>query len=620
MHPGTIINDWLDMSAVQNPAVVSSTYRPLIMIASSFDKGPEKLTRTYGTEFYDLFGTKALFSKHGQPAIQAARIVDAGAEVLVKRIVAEDATLANLVLIANLTSETVQKKDENGNLLYYDADGAETTTVTDQIVVDSTVNSVKWEAVSVEGCQSFDEVKEAALAMMDVDAKKFPLIIVADNGRGVSTKSIRLTADYNTSKGYGTMFYTLRVFEGTTEIEKKTVSLNPDVVIGGISYGVSVDSSKQIIAEVDSDVFNAYVEAAATLLGVEVNEALTYDLVNMKNFKGVGIEGATISDDSFDLNADYGIALKDGTNGAFGDAPFGTEEYNRAMISFFSGEDTDEIYDLDIHKVCAIFDANYSVEVKEAIAALVNFRKDMFFFRDLGVGLFTYFDIVEALTTNKTKSKFIADYMTSYQIYEPNTHKRVEVTMMYDFAPAMVRLFATGAHVPCAGIINGMILESAIKGTVNFVPRKTPASNQLDLLEELRVNYAIFEDSGNCVVQTLYTAYEANTQLMYINNVLAVQEVVRAIRTSCPKHRYSFQSGNDFSEYAETVNGILKAYKSNFSILQFGYEQDDLLAQQKIFYGVLYFAFNNWFQTEIFDVVIINSEDQIAMANAALNA
>jgi hypothetical protein len=152
-----------------------------------------------------------------------------------------------------------------------------------------------------------------------------------------------------------------------------------------------------------------------------------------------------------------------------------------------------------------------------------------------------------------------------------------------------------------------MFLDSAIEGTVNYTPRITPSVNQKQLLEDLRVNYAIFQQ-GRCVVQSLYTSQEAYTQLSYINNVLAVQQVIRALRIACPKQRYTFVTGNDFSSYEEACNNVLSYYTANFAELKFSYQQDALQAAQKIFYATINFRFNNWAQTEIFDLYALPTE------------
>jgi hypothetical protein len=198
--------------------------------------------------------------------------------------------------------------------------------------------------------------------------------------------------------------------------------------------------------------------------------------------------------------------------------------------------------------------------------------------------------------------------MTSYQILDPFTRRRIEVTIIYGLIPCVLSHFKSGVASPLAGEINDFVITEALPNTLNYTPRETPYVNQKTILDDLRVNYAIpHEWNGDLVVDSLYTSQTAYTQLSYVNNVLAIQEVMRAIRKHAPKNRFKFMTGNDFSEYQEAVNQILNEYKANFSVLQMTYQQDDLKAAQKIYYAVIEFAFNNWAQSEIFDLYAIST-------------
>lgn len=154
-----------------------------------------------------------------------------------------------------------------------------------------------------------------------------------------------------------------------------------------------------------------------------------------------------------------------------------------------------------------------------------------------------------------------------------------------------------------------MILPSAIEGTINFTPRVTPSVNQKALLDDMRLNYAIFED-GNCIVQALYTSQREYTQLSFANNVIAIQETVRAVRITCPKNRFTFASGSDFTNYANSVNAVLQQYRSNFNTLTFSYERDALKASQKLFYATITYSFNNWAKDEHFDLFAVGTDEE----------
>lgn len=604
MYPGTIVN-WYDESEIQTSSGISvSDTKPLFMVVSSFDKGPEELMEVEGTDFNNLFGNM-YFSKHGQNAIQAQRIIDAGGKLLVKRVCAKDATLANLVLTANVSSTQTQKTDSEGNNIYLNEAGEETTEVTETPVMETAVN-VKWTASSITGCESLADVREAALKLLDEENGVYPLMIASDNGRGTSSKAIRLVPDYNTSKGIGKMFYSLAVYEGTATIENEPITFDPTVIYSNKAYGLNEETMTQIKGEVVESAYEAYVNKLASLLGVAADDIRNNDLVYGYTYKGATLEGLTIDAESVDINSQYGVELKEGSNGEFGDTPAGSSAWTEAMRSVWAGEVTDRIWDVDTYKICAVCDANLPLVVKEAIAEFVTFRKDCVFFRDLGIGNNTFISIKSAFNQNRTFNNFISDYSTSYQIKDPITKRNIEVTMMYDFAACLVAHFDAGAYNPLAGTVNSFVLENAIKGTVNYTPIITPSVNQKQAMEDLRVNYAIFEDD-NCVVQTCYTSQEEYTQLSYVNNVLGIQEVVRAVRTACPKNRYSLTSGSDLSDYAKAVNTVLTNFASNFNTLVFEYTQDSLKASQKIFYASIKFAFRNWAQTEMIDVYAINN-------------
>ena len=575
MYPGTIFN-WHDNSGFEvTTTSVADSGAPLFFQAFSSDKGTEELTEYSSSSAFDAMYGSMDFARHGQAAIQAKRIIDAGGRLLVKRVVADDSTLANVVLIANVVPAN------NG------------VTVT-------------WEAQSIAGCKTFDEVKTAAQALL-TDGK-YPVFVYTDNGRGVSNKSVKLTPDYGTSRSVGKMFYTLSVYEGTTIIEQVTIAVNPDTNYSNVSYRLDKFTNIQISGEVLEDSFEAYAQKLADELAIDYDTISYYDIVFGYTTKGEAIPNFTLDAEGVDLDSDNGVAFAEGSNGAFGDAPIGTEALTAALVEVFADEngDHDEVFDVDTYKVAAICDANYPDEVKSAIFNWVTFRKDCMFFRDYGLGLNTFIQInARHDDFAAERNYFVSDFATSYLVTDPVSKKNIEVTMMYDFAPLLVNHIANRPNAPLAGTANSMILESAIKGTINFAPVITPKANQKQAMDDIRVNYAIFE-GNQCVVQSTYTSQDANTQLSYSCNVLGIQTVLRAIREACPRQRYSLSTGKDLQSYAKAVNDVLSNYRSNFSTLNFIYTQDTLKVQQKIFYASIEFAFLGWAQTEIFDIYAIN--------------
>lgn len=858
MYPGTIFN-WHDQSVIENVPINTVDNSPLFFTVSSFDRGPEDLRVVNGQDFYKLYGSKMNFTKHGQPALQAANMINGGARLLIKRLVAKDATLANTIAVSKLTStvkaikanvedpngktlvelmggeattvvytealeilSSVGSEDghtvldvtpelEAGNSYFYKvtesdvaltmdyaidsswiswdgvselnvADGTKimlveadarkcakkcavitvtskignpptTSTVPtnglnalyitskegetegftnliitpailhgnkyfykvlpkdtivnfpsvgvdytvaemsdwrewdglseieasdeeiillcefsstedetgtfvynaikgasveanvnkgddtrtsesveliipaeDKYIIDSQANTVTWMAKSISNCKTIEDVYIKAENMKRIiepvvsdngdgtisieSVVEFPMFVVVDNGRGTSSKSIKFVPDYTSSKDSSEMFYTATVFDGTTNLESVICSMNPTCIFAGSLYGINEDISGQVIIRPVTGMYDQYVDAISKITGYSKEALNAYDLMFMTNSRGSSLSPyITLNEDSIDFASAFGVELLGGSNGNFGDAPFGTEAWIQEAVEVITGQFDNVIWDVDTYKIAAIFDANYPLEVKNAFAKFVNFREDCMFFRDYGLdcnsyaAIKAYYDSID----NEYKSKFVPDYYTTYQIYDPETKVRIRVTMMYDFARAMIGLFASGCYRPAAGIINNMVLDNAIEGTINFTPRITPDVNQKALLDDMRLNYAIFEQ-GRCIVQSLYTSQPKFTQLSFLNNVLAIQEVCRSVRIACPKQRYTFVTNSDFSSYAEAVNNVLKGFKSNFAELKFEYQQNNLKAAQKIFYASIYFRFNNWAQTEVFDIFALPNE------------
>lgn len=611
MYPGTIFN-WHDNSAITVPEVPSEIDdAPLFMQVFSSDKGTEDLIEISGSDFDAMYGTMR-FDKHGQSAIQAKNIINAGGRLYAKRVVAENSTLANRVLCATVTHTS------------------------------DTLVTVKWEAKTIENAKTVDEVIEAAREFANTSGV-YPLIVYADNGRGVSGKSVRLNPDYSTSKTIGKTFYTLVVYENSNITEQATVSFDPTVVYNDTAYRLDKTTNIQITGTVIDDIYELYVQDLATVIkapqgyaGTDTDYVRSLDIIY-----GYDNRGNKLTNFKFDATGDdpdvaYGITLESGDNGDFGETPaVNTTEnaaaftaWKNAIVNVFNGSFSDEVWDVDQHKIAAIVDANYPVDVKDAIFLFVSFRKDCMFFRDYGCGanalnddLTTYDSILAAYNTfsraisiqgtdvsySSVRNYFTTDFATYYQIKDPVTKKNIEVTMCYDLAEVLVSHIANVPFAPPAGTANGMILKSAIKGTLNFVPVVAPQMNQKDALDKIRVNYAIFEDD-NCVVQSCYTSQEPYTQLSYSGNVLGIQRVLRAVRTACPKQRYSLSTANDLQDYATAVNNVLSNYVTNFDVLNFIYQEDRLKISQKIFYASIEFAFLNWAQTEIFDVYAINNQ------------
>ena len=355
MYPGTIFN-WHDNSAIQtSPTSNVEDGTPLFMQVFSCDKGTEDLIEIAGTDFDAMYG-KMDFFRHGQSAIQAKNIIDHGGKLFAKRVVAENSTLADTVLLAHISaiSDGQKAKYADPNNEEYDArfnpnqvPDPETGEMIDNPDYDAELANakvyIKWDAkelcveeevekidpetgepvidretgepVKVKvrtGYKTFEEIKAAAASeyVAEFNPKEdpeydglytsetiIPLIIYAENGRGVSNKAVRLTPDYVTSRTVGKTFYNLSVIEGNTITEKKVISFDPDVVYADVAYRFDKYSTVQICGEVIEDMYQMF-DSCSSLESLNVDGFDTSNVLNMdymfwgcNSLKGIDLSG-----------------------------------------------------------------------------------------------------------------------------------------------------------------------------------------------------------------------------------------------------------------------------------------------------------------------------------------
>lgn len=623
MYAGTKVNWHEVLMADSNKSSIDDSL-PLFLCAFSADKGSEEITDLTYTEFKEMYGTTANFFKYGQPLLQAHKILAAGGRVLGKRIVAEDATLANLIITAEVTSQEVNKTNANGEQLYIDASGNETTDVTDTPAT-TVYATVKYDSVTCENVKSVTELEAKAAALKTESV--FPLFIIADNGRGESVKKVSITPDYDTSKKLTYMLYKIAEIEGTTAVETKRFSVYPDAVntVNGERRNMVLtkNTMTQLYAEGYTEGCVDYVAKLAEITGYSVEDLYTFDVLFGKTVKQKELDLIKVDETGLDITSGYGMDLKSGSNGAFGDAPFkGTEctqEWADQAIAFFDGSFSDEIFDLDQHKIDFCVDANYPDDVKSAIVKLANFREDFFFFRDLGLNIHSVSDVYDKVTDlGWDLTPFAGDYMSTYDVIDPYSHKQITVTMTYGLAPLLVNHFSTNVAAPIAGEFNNFVISDFVAGTLNIIPRVTPTVDQKEILDDLKVNFVNLTSDKLLAVQSTYTSQDHNGPLSYSSNVIVTQMVIKSIRRYCPKIRFMLMdaSATDFGKYKTLIeDNVIARYTQHFKSIELIYTRDDEQINAKIFNASLYCYYRDFPQGEVFDVFAIEgSPDTNPMA------
>ena len=619
MKADVIIN-WDDQSQINQPTVPTEDTidRPIIMVACSADKGPEEWKKKlYGQDFFDYYGTPS-FTKHGQALIQAANVINAGGYVTMKRIVATDSTLANIGVYAQVTNTKKQKTDSNGTPLYTDADtGKETTEPSGNtpIMENHVQIDYKLAAVSLNGndvntfANTFLADKQHTNEIGEDD--QYPLFIICDNGRGVSNKRFRIYQDTTTSKPLNYVTYFIDILENGETLETISFTMNPDIILKDRNMSIQNSiriNSKQVRCVFFEDEFDAFVENVSYLIGDTAGKFKYADVLFGTDLLGKAYPNITIGTD-VNLSTVYGIQLLNGSNGNFGNRPINSDEYATELKKAFDGSFSDEIYDLDNNRIDAIFDANYPATVKRAIEELVNFREDCMFFRDLGIGARSVEEI-KLRDEDNTHSRFCATYCNSYDIYDPYTKKQITVTVMYHLAQLFVRHFINGRIRPFCGQKYDVVIpnEDVVPGTLNFYPKHTPQLDQKVEMDDLRINYLSYYEGDILTMNSEYTSQTEYTQLSWINNVLGVQELIKAIRALCPKIRYTFLDGEDLSKYKKDVqNTVIDKYADRFQSCTIEYVSDALYDSNKVIYAVIKVKFRNFIQTEIFKIIALQS-------------
>ena len=87
---------------------------------------------------------------------------------------------------------------------------------------------------------------------------------------------------------------------------------------------------------------------------------------------------------------------------------------------------------------------------------------------------------------------------------------------------------------------------------------------------------------------------------------MGVQEIIKIIRTRCPRTRYTFLDGDDLETYIDDVTKIVKQFATNFKSIDVQYMADEKYESNNIFYAVLKVQFKNFIHEEYFKIIALN--------------
>lgn len=608
-YPRTVF-DIIDQTQI--PALpVEYAYNHIAIAMSAFtsDKGPENWRMiTNLTDFTNTYGG-INFERHGQAQLIVAEMLRRGGYVFGKRMVSSNATLANVTIRTR-----VVVSDGVAYLYTYAV---------------SAINAGNTDVAAEVGYNEYDYTDEEAM--------DFPLFTITALGRGESNIFFRIVPAYSTSKASSCLKYNVEIIEDGVIIESIVCTLNPEYIIDNQSQAIQAKLNGNSV-QVSCKMFDDGIYGLARLLSqyatlggapLTVSELLNHDYLNGMHRRGStalgGVIAAAASDDATDewtanlpsdivspyhLDDASGIPLASGSYGTLGTSPMENQaEYTLLLLGAWGKNQTSEqfdpiIYDLDSFKPDAVFDSNYPTTVKNAIIDVADFRGDIMFFADLGMSRQYLSDIIEYSET-LNRSRFCAMYHNYFNIINPYSKKQITVTMPYLLASRFVKHVDNGVGRPFAGIANGLTFPEIITGSVNFMPVVIPGLDQKQQLADACVNYINYYD-GVPVMETMYVNYEEYTQLSFLHNMLAIQEVIKAVRSHCPRVRYTFLDGDDLEEYLEDARTVLNQFQSNFRQLEIEYMYDEIYEQNNIFYATITVRFHNFIQEEYFKIYAIS--------------
>ena len=648
-----------DQSNIPSHNESDSTTIPNVFAGFTSDKRTEEYTKWQGEDFFDQYG-EISFARHGQPLLQAANVINNGGIVYAKRVVDPTSRLAMLGVVAHVKEisrqETRIKMDPLTGSPITKEDGSYVT------------EELYWKAVDVaqfsepaqrplytkdeagaDGVAAMFKVCQVNYSVETLDAEenvhgndyvatskafydkyknkkdnKFPLFLVMDNGRGVSQKSITISLDSTLSRSAQSARYVIDIDENNNTLESIVFSLNPSEVEAG--YNLFFDSvvkrtSKQVKCFGYEDQIQLFYAKVAAIAGLSETRLRESDIIGARTWKGEAFKTFEVLESTNDgvatvkLDSFAGHSLVGGYNGdTFGTSPISnykgvtdsTSVYATEMAKVYNGTFNDDIFDIDNNPIDIVVDANYPHIVKRAIENLCNFRQDVFFFRDMGTkGLTNILAIKNAKTLNTGgNTRYVATYCQYFDVFDPYTRKQITVTMGYAISRLICMHFANGRSLVCAGQNNGWVVPEIIEGTLSYVPKVTPAGDQVAEMDDLHINFGKYYN-GIFSLASEYTSQDIYTQLSFANNVLAIQELIKQIRIACPKSRYKFITGTDFEDYKKDVQAVIDANANKFASIAIDFKTDSVYAANKIVYAVIQVSFRDFAQAEIFRIVAI---------------
>lgn len=586
------------------PTQYDDSIKMLFVFASPKGRDNELITIKGGLkEFISEYGQGA-FSLYGQPYLNAYNAFATGNIVgHCMRVSAPNATYSysNLVALYKIDGSgkmTVKFKTREGSDLTSLAELDDIYTAPAEVISDGGVDD------------GFTEVKLFSIACL---------------GKGSYGRKFSYGVSTNTGSDKENEFknYIFSVYENFTtlnQVESFPVCFTENAIIDDNSLfadGVIEDpdnGSRRICINTYVDGFQQIVDAYN-----DANPDSTFTVDDFDVLLGVNkytrkaidnYEIDTTSQDVIVLNALGGIALEGGSDGDLAESADPTVRnaaLDAAYLKAYSGETYPSIKSKNRFPTHLILDANFKPEVKQAIAALVEARKDCMGILDCGTELksksspLTY--VKQNLDSYARNRNEMIDAICG-KVRDPYSKKLVTVTntllLAADYPNHWVEY--GGKHVALAGNQYGVI-TGFVKNSIYPVYDEDLDSDIMDELVDERINFARINALQDIVRATQTTRQTIQSNLSEASNVFILLDVKRDCERLCDEYQYNFSEPEDIAQFNKDAETVLDKYKgSQLRKIEASFDKNDWEAARGILHLYITMEHKDIIKTSIIEI------------------
>lgn len=313
-----------------------------------------------------------------------------------------------------------------------------------------------------------------------------------------------------------------------------------------------------------TSVINTAVSMQNALTDTEKKIIITRSKANIENKKSEVITKASkvFNNNLQDFN--YPLKFNNGSEGSFeyvtnGNNTTRTTLIKNQLIKAYKGSVDSDIINKDKMEYRHILDANYHVDIKNAIISLCrDIRKDCFFWCDTGFRN----SPEDALDWRKNSFNIYTTYAGIYTqdltYYDAYTGKDIRVTVPYILASKIPTIASSyGLQYPIAGTKRGLI--DGFK-TLCWTPNESYKKR----LYGKKINY-IEQDTRRTKIGSQLTADDTTTPLSDINNMMTLLDIDSNVKKLVSDYQFEFSDSETIGALNYSLNEYLAKYVSNRS-------------------------------------------------------